>query len=125
MITEPSEYVSCTVGFHVAALIASVVTASVFIAAVVAAASLELGVSVFWDAEQATTLSAMNAKPATAIINFFMLNMPLLIGAKKSYPEALYRRSLSAPACISLYISRHPRRARPDSLLKGLLQQFT
>jgi hypothetical protein len=42
------------------------------------------------------------------IINFFMLNMPLLLGAKKKNPEALYERSLSAPASISLLISRHP-----------------
>jgi hypothetical protein len=62
----------------------------------------------------------MNTEPASAVINFFMLNMPLLLGAKKSYPEALYERSLSAPACISLLISRHPRLglcepARPDA----------
>jgi hypothetical protein len=105
----------------------------VFIAAVVAAASgepvaLELGVPVSWDAEQATTLSAMNTEPATAIINFFMLNMPLLLGAKKKNPEALSKTSLSAPARIfSLFRATlfEVWANLPAPLLKGLLQQFT
>jgi hypothetical protein len=78
----------------VAALIASVVTASVFSSSVATVASgepvtLELEESAFWDAEQATTLSAMTIEPATAIINFFMLNMPLLLVTKKRHPQAL------------------------------------
>ena len=53
------------------------------------AVALELAESAFWDAEQATTLSAMTIEPATAIINFFMLNMPLLLVTNKRHPQAL------------------------------------